>query len=149
MTAVRVSPLTADDHEAWLALWRGYQVFYKVDLAPKVTATTWARMLDPAEPVAGNLAWEGDRALGLVHTIIHRNTWTVGDTCYLNDLYVVPEVRTRGIGRKLIEYVYAMAKAAGCEGVYWHTQETNATAMQLYNRVAERSGFVQYAKTLA
>jgi GNAT superfamily N-acetyltransferase len=148
MTAIQVSPLTAEDYAAWLPLWRGYQVFYEVDLAPEVTATTWARMLDPTDLVAGALAWDGDEALGLVHTVTHRNTWTIGDSCYLNDLFVVPEQRKNGIGRKLIEFVYAQATASGCETVYWHTHETNLTAQQLYNRVAARSGFIQYSKSM-
>jgi GNAT superfamily N-acetyltransferase len=148
MTAFQVSPLTADDYAAWLPLWSGYQLFYRVNLAQRVTATTWARMLDPTDPVVGALAWEGDQAVGLVHTVTHRNTWTVGDTCYLNDLFVMPELRMKGVGRKLIEYVYARAITEGCQTVYWHTHETNLTAQQLYNRVANRSGFIQYSKSV-
>jgi hypothetical protein len=72
MTAIQVSPLTADDYAAWLPLWSGYQLFYRVNLAQRVTATTWARMLDPTDPVVGALAWEGDQAVGLVHTVTHR-----------------------------------------------------------------------------
>jgi GNAT superfamily N-acetyltransferase len=148
MTAIRVSPLTAEDYESWLPLWRGYQVFYQVDLPPEVTATTWERILDPSDPIAGALAWDGDEAVGFAHTLTHRNTWTVGDTCYLNDLFVLPELRKKGIGRALIEDVYAQAIAKGCETVYWHTHETNTTAQQLYNRVAQRSGFIQYSKSM-
>jgi GNAT superfamily N-acetyltransferase len=148
MTAIQVLPLTADDYAAWLPLWRGYQLFYQVNLAPRVTAITWARMLDLTDPVAGALAWEGGQAVGLVHTVTHRNTWTVGDTCYLNDLFVMPQLRMKGVGRKLIEYVYAQAITKSCETVYWHTHETNLTAQQLYNRIANRSGFIQYNKSV-
>jgi GNAT superfamily N-acetyltransferase len=148
MTAILISPLKADDCQAWLPLWSGYQHFYQVDLARDVTATLWARLLTSTDPVAGALAWDGDRALGLVHTVTHRNTWTIGDTCYLNDLFVLPEVRLKGIGRKLIEHVYGQAISDGCETVYWHTHESNLTAQQLYNRVASRPGFIQYSKVL-
>jgi GNAT superfamily N-acetyltransferase len=110
---------------------------------------TWARLLDPTEPVAGALAWSGREAVGLVHHIRHRSCWTISDYCYLQDLFVVPERRGLGIGRKLIEHVYAEAQREGCARVYWLTQETNATAMRLYDGVAQRSGFVQYRKHLS
>lgn len=140
----QVRPLQADDHESWLPLWRGYQAFYGVDIPAEVSTITWARLLDPSEPMAGALAWDGDRAVGLVHHIKHRSCWTAGDYCYLQDLFVASHARGKGIGRSLIEHVYGVAGAAGCSRVYWLTHETNAEAMHLYNRVAERSGFVQY-----
>lgn len=138
----------ADDHAAWLPLWRAYQAFYKVDIPEATTEVTWRRLLDPAEPMHAMLAWQGGRAVGLVHWIYHRSCWTVGDYCYLNDLYAEPDVRGTGIGRALIEHVYREAAAAGCSRVYWLTHETNEVAMRLYDRIADRSGFVQYRKAV-
>lgn len=143
-----LKPIGRDDHDAWYPLWRGYQAFYKVDIAKEVSATTFERLLDPKEPVNGTLAWQGSRAVGMVHTIEHRSTWTVGNYCYLQDLFTAPELRGGGVGRKLIEHVYAVAKQAGCARVYWLTHETNETAMQLYDRIADKSGFLQYRRVL-
>ena len=148
-TRITVRPLAAQDHAAWLPHWRGYQAFYKVDIPAEVSAVTWARLLDPAEPMGGALAWDGVHAVGLVHHIRHRSCWTVGDYCYLQDLFVAPDQRGKGVGRLLIEHVYDLARAAGCARVYWLTHETNTEAMQLYDRIADRSGFVQYRKMLA
>jgi ribosomal protein S18 acetylase RimI-like enzyme len=145
---ILIVPLRPEDHAAWLPLWRGYQAFYKVDIPAEVSAVTWTRLLDPVEPVAGALAWRGEDAVGLVHHIRHRSCWTVGDYCYLQDLFVASECRGLGAGRRLIEHVYAVAGREGCSRVYWLTHETNAAAMQLYDRVADRSGFVQYRKLL-
>lgn len=141
---VTLSPLTAADHDAWMPLWRGYQAFYKVDIPAEVSRVTFARLTDPAEPMGGALARIGDRAVGLVHHIRHRSCWTVGDYVYLQDLYVAETERGSGIGRLLIEYVYARAAEQGCARVHWLTHETNTHAMLLYDRIAERSGFVQY-----
>jgi GNAT superfamily N-acetyltransferase len=143
---IEILPLRSEDHSAWLPLWRGYQAFYKVDIAPEVSAVTWTRLLDPAEPMAGALAWDNGSAVGLVHTVRHRSCWTVGDYCYLQDLFVAPGVRGAGVGRKLIEHVYDTAAREGCSRVHWLTHETNAAAMKLYDRIAERSGFVQYRR---
>ena len=140
-----IRPLAAADHAGWLPLWRAYQEFYRVDLPAEATAALWSRLLDPAEPVHGALAWDGDAPVGLAHWLTHRSTWSVADFCYLNDLYVRPEVRRGGVGRRLIEHVAAQASAAGCERVYWLTHETNATARALYDRVATRTGFIHYS----
>lgn len=144
-----IRALAEDDLADWQALWRGYQMFYQVEIPDSVTARTWTRLLDPDEPVFGALAIAGGTAIGMVHWIFHRSTWSDGPYCYLEDLYVVPEQRGTGAGRALIEHVYAAARAAGCSQTYWLTHETNKTAMQLYDRIAERSGFVQYAKPFA
>lgn len=140
-----IRALTADDHPQWLPLWQGYLTFYEAALPAIVTETTWQRLLDPAEPVHGALAIDGDgRAVGLVHWLFHRSTWWVGDVCYLNDLFVDPTLRGKGVGRALIAHVYAQATAKGAPKVYWLTHETNTTAQKLYNAVAERTGFIQY-----
>ena len=102
----RIRPLRDEDHSRWLPLWRGYQGFYAVDISPDVSMLTWARPIDPAEPVSGALAWDGSSAVGLVHRIRHRSCWTAGDFCYLQDPFVASAARGEGVGRKLIEHVY-------------------------------------------
>lgn len=141
-------PLRAGDQQAWLSLWIGYQAFYQVAIPPEVSEVTWTRLLDPAEPVNGLLAWRDGQAIGLVHFIRHRSSWTIGDYCYLQDLFVDASARGGGIGRRLIESVYSAAEAMGCSRVHWLTHETNADAMLLYDRISDRSGFVQYRKLL-
>jgi len=95
------------------------------------------------------LALDGsDRAVGTVHWILHRSCWTMGDYCYLQDLFVVPELRNRGVGRQLIDAVSSRAAAGGASRVWWLTHETNTDAMKLYEKVADRSGFIQYRKML-
>ncbi|MGA4633595.1 GNAT family N-acetyltransferase [Pseudomonas solani] len=146
--SLEIRPVSAADHAVWLPLWQGYQRFYKTEIAADTTEQTWQRFLDTAEPMHAALAWQGDRAVGLVHFIYHRSCWTVGDYCYLQDLYVQDGLRGAGVGRALIEHVYAQARAAGASRVHWLTHETNTDAMQLYDRIADRSGFLQYRKLL-
>ena len=67
-------------------------------------------------------------------------------SCYLQDLFVAPTHRGQHLGRRLIEHVYAQAKARGCAKLHWLTHETNVNAMKLYDRIAEKPGFVQYRK---
>lgn len=144
VSPILIRDLTAADRPAWEPLWQGYLTFYKISLPPEVTETTWARLLDASEPVHGLGALIDRRLVGIVHYIFHRTTWSAADRCYLNDLFTSDEARGRGVGRALIEAVYERATAAGAERVYWQTHETNETAQALYDKVATRTGFIQY-----
>jgi GNAT superfamily N-acetyltransferase len=136
------------DFAQWLPLWRGYQAFYQIDIPESVTEVTWRRFHDPAEPMHCAVAELAGTLTGLVHYIYHRSCWTAGDYCYLQDLFTSVESRGKGVGRALIEHVYAKAAAAGATRVYWLTQENNRQAMLLYDRIAEKSGFLQYRKVI-
>jgi ribosomal protein S18 acetylase RimI-like enzyme len=149
MKPVEIKAIDNEDFDIWLPLWKAYQRFYEVDIEESVTLMTWARFLDPLEPVHAALAMVGEEALGLVHSIYHRSTWTAGDHCYLQDLFVANDARGSGIGRALIEHVYADARHRGASRVYWTTHESNHSAMKLYESIAIRSGFIQYRKVFA
>lgn len=143
----RIVPLAAADFEEWLPLWRGYQTFYDVDIPMDTTRVTFARLTGGQEPMGAFLARDGaGRAIGMVHWILHRSCWTVGDYCYLQDLFVAPDIRAGGVGRKLIEAVYDVAQKNGCSRVHWLTQFSNERAMILYDKIATKSGFLQYVK---
>ena len=137
-----------DDFTARLPLWQGYQTFYKTAIPPSVTELTWARFHQPGEPMHCAVAEADGGLVGLVHYIAHRSCWTAGDYWYLQDLFVLPQQRGTGVGRALIQHVYASALAQGAARVWWLTHESNTDAMHLYDKVADKSGFVQYRKLL-
>ena len=144
--------VTPGDYPQWLPLWDGYNAFYgrsgATALAPAITATTWERFFDADEPVHGLVAESGGELLGLTHYLFHRRTTSIEPTCYLQDLFTSAPARGKGIGRALINGVYQRARPGGASRVYWLTHETNHTAMQLYDKVADRPGFVIYRKLL-
>lgn len=143
---ILIRPLEAADRDEWEPLWQGYLTFYKSTVAPEVTETTWRRLLDPSEPMHGLVAVLEGEIVGIVHYLYHRSTWTTGNYCYLQDLFTSEKARNRGVGRGLIETVYEKAEADGASRVYWLTHETNTSAQALYDKVATRSGFIQYRK---
>ena len=149
---VTIRSVKTSDFKAWLPLWAGYNTFYgrsgPTALADEITAMTWSRFFDAYEPVHALVAESGGELVGLTHYLFHRSTTRIVPVCYLQDLFTAESVRGRGVGKALIEAVYGKAKAAGCDRVYWQTHETNATAMRLYDQVADKSGFVVYAKPL-
>lgn len=149
---ITVRPVLASDYPAWLALWKGYNQFYErsgpTALADEITHMTWSRFLDAYEPMHALVAECDGVLLGLVHYLFHRSTTRIAPTCYLQDLFTLESSRGQGVGRALIEGAYEKVRLAGGSRIYWQTHETNTTAMKLYDKVAERSGFLIYGATL-
>jgi GNAT superfamily N-acetyltransferase len=137
--------LRADDRTAWDAIWRDYCAFYRAQITAETTATAFARLCT-GEDMVGIVARDADGLVGLAHLVFHRSTWTIGDICYLEDLFVVPRCRGGGVARDLIEHAYAEADRRGASRVYWHTQEYNAPARSLYDSVAKRTSQVVYRR---
>ncbi len=136
------------DRAEWTQLWKAYLAFYETVLPDEVYASAWSRLLDPAEPTWGALALQDGKPVGLVHWIYHRHNWTIAATCYLQVLFVAPEGRGMGFGSALIDHAAADATAKGSARLYWLTHESKATARALYDKVAQRSGFIQYRRNL-
>lgn len=145
---VTVEFVSVEHYPQWLVYWLDYQAFYCVDLDEDVTLKAWERFFDANEPMYCAVALEGDKVIGFVNYLYHRSTWAKNDFCYLEDLYVTPEVRGRHVGKQLIEFVQAQAQENQCGRLYWHTQETNLRGQKLYNWVAEKPGVIEYRMPL-
>jgi GNAT superfamily N-acetyltransferase len=145
---VVVRSVGRDERAQWEPLWKGYQDFYKVALSAQTSDVTWERLHDPAEPMHLLGGYVDGKLVGIVHYIFHRSTWSAGGYCYLQDLFTAESARGLGVGRALIEAVYAEAKKAGATRVYWLTHETNYPGRALYDQVADNAGFIQYRKAV-
>jgi GNAT superfamily N-acetyltransferase len=143
---IHISTLAASDRSEWLPLWHAYLEFYESELSDEQTALTFERLVDPGYPIHGAIARDAaGGAIGLVHWLTHSATWSPGEYCYLEDLFVSSGARGSGAGRALIATVSDWARDRGCAKVYWLTAETNTIARALYDRVATHTGFVHYA----
>ena len=142
---IEIRPLRQGDQADWRRLWTDYLVFYKATVSEDVYSTTWKRLFDDGEfEPKGMLAILDGKAVGLVHYLYHRSCWSLVNNCYLQDLFADPTARGAGVGRALIEAVHAQAATIGVANVYWMTHETNDVARSLYDRVAKRTGFIEY-----
>jgi GNAT superfamily N-acetyltransferase len=145
--AIRVRRLEERDKPVWLGLFKGYIAFYEATVPETVIEATWAQLMAGSDGLLGLVAVdEVDTPLGLAHLLFHRSTWSPTWYCYLEDLFVDPARRAKGVGRALIEATYREADGRGCTRTYWVTQEFNATARALYDRVARKEPFVQYRR---
>ncbi|TWG97999.1 ribosomal protein S18 acetylase RimI-like enzyme [Mesorhizobium sp. J18] len=147
MTAVTVRPVERSDHAEWRRLWTAYLEFYETSVSEVVYETTWRRLFTEGEfEPNGMLAIVEGSPVGLVHYLMHRTCWSEKNNCYLQDLFADPQMRGKGVGRALIEAVYAEADRLGAGAVYWTTQEFNHTARRLYDRVARKTPFIKYQR---
>jgi GNAT superfamily N-acetyltransferase len=143
---IAIRPLRAHERADWEPLWTGYLAFYQTSVPAETYDVTWARLHDPNEPMGVLGAYVDGKLAGIAHYLFHRSCWTIGDYCYLQDLFVAESARKLGLGRALIEAVEQAARAAGASRIYWLTHESNDIARGLYDKLAERPGFIQYRK---
>ena len=143
-----VRPPKPEDYSAWRPLWDGYNEFYGRHGATALPEHITQRFFDPGEPVIALVAEDQGQLVGLAHYIFHRSTTRVEHICYLNDLFTLPTLRGKGVGRSLIEAVCVQAKTSGALRVYWQTHETNAAGRLLYDKVATHHGFIVYSRDL-
>ncbi|MBS0234496.1 MAG: GNAT family N-acetyltransferase [Proteobacteria bacterium] len=144
---VTVRPVAASDKDAWLKLFRDYIAFYKASVSEAIIGQTWRRLLNQEDNMMALVAVDdAGHALGIAALVFHRSTWSATWYCYLEDLFVAPESRGLGVGRALIEATYAEADRRGADRAYWATQENNATARKLYDRIGSLTEFVQYRR---
>lgn len=144
----KIRPLEPGDRAEWARLWTAYLAFYESSVAEAVYDSTFARLLsDDPQEFSCRVAEAEGRLVGLVHFLFHRHAWKIENVCYLQDLYADPDHRGTGVGRALIEAVYAEADARGAAQVYWLTQEFNHTARRLYDRIGVLTPFIKYQRS--
>lgn len=147
---IEIRPVARGDEAEWRRLWRAYLAFYETEVPDAVYRVSFDRLTGGApREYRGFLALRDGRPVGLAHYLFHRHMWSIADICYLQDLYADPDMRGRGVGRALIEAVYAAADSEGAAGVYWMTQDFNATARRLYDRIGRLTPFVKYQRPVA
>lgn len=146
---VNIRTAEATDEAAWRRLWDGFLAFYGVTLDPAVTASTWGRISDPAHLMTCRMAFDsGGGALGFAIHHPHCSTWVAGEDVYLEDLFVTPKARGRGVGAALITDLIDIGRARGWHRLYWNTDRDNHAARALYDRFCAEDGHIRYRLTL-
>jgi ribosomal protein S18 acetylase RimI-like enzyme len=135
---------TAEDEADWRRLWAGYNAFYESQVEEPVTAATWRRLRLKSDGLFGRVAVFDGAIAGFTACVLHAGTWTQQPICYLEDLFVDPALRGKGIGEALIDDLIVRAHDLGWSRIYWHTRENNEVARRLYDKFAKADDFVRY-----
>lgn len=143
-----VRPLTKTDRDSWRRLWDAYIEFYEASVPEEVTQSTWDRLLE-ANSMIGRAAESDGRVVGFSVSVLHESTWTSAPVCYLEDLFVDPDARGRGVGGALIEDLIGLGRERGWSRLYWHTRAGNSRARRLYDNFTQMDGFVRYRLNLS
>ena len=132
--------LTPEDYESWLPLW---QANMENSASDEITAETWRRICDPAFPVGGiGIRPAEDAPLcGICHYILHYTTGNLNQVCYMQDLFIDPAYRRRGLGKILVTYLAALATAKGWARLYWLAEGKNEAAQSLYRSIGYKLDF--------
>lgn len=147
MPELQIRPLQADDEDQWRRLWTLYLQYYESEVSQEVYSTTFARLVSGGDnEFSGLIALHRGQPVGITHYLFHRHCWSVENVCYLQDLYVDESQRGTGVGRALIEAVYAASDEAGCPSVYWLTQHFNEAGRRLYDQVGQLTPFIRYSR---
>ena len=141
---VTIRAIEEKDKNQWLNLWAGYLEFYKSTISIEQTELTWKRLINNELKMFGFVAENEDGVIGFTHCLFRPSTWTETDYCYLEDLFVDPLIRGKGVGRALMDKVFELAREKKSKRVYWTTQEFNKTARVLYDSITPVSEYVQY-----
>jgi GNAT superfamily N-acetyltransferase len=143
---MRIEPITEAQFERLLPLIAAYQRFYEAkQIDDERNRAFFARFIAPSEDGMLLGAWREDELLGYACLYWSFTSTVPAETVLMNDLYVDPATRGRGVGRALIEASAAVGRERGAQRLEWATAPDNETAQRLYDSTgAERSEWIEY-----
>jgi GNAT superfamily N-acetyltransferase len=138
-----IRPATPPDREAFVALWDDFVATDPDEPGNRsMGAANWTRI--EAGSLQALIASQAGGPMGFLLYNAFPFTWSAGDVCYLQDLYVAPQWRGQGHAAALIAALADIGRKAGWYKIFWMTQAHNASAQRLYDRVALRRDYIRY-----
>jgi GNAT superfamily N-acetyltransferase len=132
------------DKEQWENLYEGYAKFYKVEMNKTILKTVWNWIHDKNHEVEGIVYEVNNKIVGLAHYRKMPRPLRGQEIGFLDDLYVDPDYRRKGIGEKFLNYLKELSKSRGWNLIRWLTHDDNIKAKSLYDRVAEKTNWDLY-----
>lgn len=121
------------------ALIRGLAEYEKLAAQVVGTAQDLQRELFSERPVIeAVIAWDNEAALGFALYFHNYSTFLARRGLYLEDLFVVPEARGRGIGKALIRHCARVAVERGCGRFEWAVLDWNQPAIEFYQAIGAK-----------
>lgn len=144
---IKIRAMGPADKTHWKKLYRAYAAFYKVPMNDDILDRTWAWLQDATHPLEGLVAQSGESIIGFAHFWPQPRPLQGQYAGFLDDLFVDPSHRSRGVGRMLIGALSDIASMRGWAMLSWVTAQDNVTARRLYDDVAKAANWVTYERS--
>lgn len=142
MLAIRVAQ--QNDKQAWIQLYKKYLKFYKTSLSNEQLLTLWGWFFNESQKIHCHVASLEDNIVGLVHFREFLRPIKASVGIFMDDLFVEPSYRGRGIAQKLILSVEHFATQQNISVVRWITAADNHGAMKVYAKLATKTQWITY-----
>jgi len=139
-----IRKLEQKDKENWTRLYKGYADFYKVPMNKGVLDTLWGWIQDENHIVKGICFELEGKIVGIAHYRTMPRPIKGEYIGFLDDLFVEPDFRGQKIAQKIINYLKSLSKDNNWKGIRWITHSSNENAKNLYNKIANNTGFEVY-----
>ncbi len=139
---LEIRPLKMSDYQDWYRLWVANNAG---NVSLVITQETWKRLHDPEGTFKSLAAFSNGKMVGFLHAVIHHVTGALQPVCYMQDLFVDPQMRRKGIARELVLALGEKGKAEHWHRIYWLTDAHNQAAQTLYKTLGVRLDFSLHA----
>jgi ribosomal protein S18 acetylase RimI-like enzyme len=142
---VEVRPARTDEIEEMLPLIRAYCEFYETEPDDQGLRSMFKTLISEPSQGAVIIARDGGKAVGFATLDWKWSSLKAARIGYLEDLFVDPEARGRGIADALIEICAERCRELGMPALEWLTAPDNHRAQKVYNRTGAESGtYMEY-----
>ncbi|MET0933787.1 MAG: GNAT family N-acetyltransferase [Mycetocola sp.] len=144
-----IRPARDRDFFNWLPLFADYGDFYGTPVPDEKALLVWSWITEKTHGLAALVAQDDDgNLIGLAHYRTFARPLAGGTGIFIDDLFVAPDARGKGVATALIERVTEIARAQRSGIVRWVTAPDNDEAKALYDKVAEPTTWVTYDLTV-
>ena len=142
---ITIRPLDREDKDAWLDLWQAYLEHYGETASEHLTFTTFDRLVTREHPLRCRLADDGSgRALGLIHYFVHESTWATREVCFVEDVFVPPDLRRHGFAWAVVLDGAGVAGNNCCKRLYMSVPGTDETALEFFRAIAAETDWIVF-----
>ena len=128
-----IKPATIDDTPLVLKFIKGLAEYEKLEDECVATEDGLRKTMFGANPMAeAVIGYSGDQAVGFALFFHTFSTFLGAPSLYLEDLFVLPEWRGKGLGRQLLSYLARLAADRGCQRLEWAVLDWNEPSIGFY-----------------
>jgi GNAT superfamily N-acetyltransferase len=136
MTSITIRPAQPEDVDTIFHLIKALAEYEKLSHEVTGSAEMLKTHLFGERPcIEALLAEHNGKSIGFALFFTNYSTFLTQPGIYLEDLFVMPEYRGKGIGKSLLSYLARLALERNCGRLEWSVLDWNETAIGFYQRM--------------